>query len=212
MEGTRRVPVPARHRRRIGLAVAACVGTVAARLVFSGLEPASLRAHAGGGGGLHGAGPRQAEAAGPSALAFALQQREAATARAATGSGSRVDSRAANKQEIDTLIATTPALIVSKASCPFCIKAKVALDQMGAEYKVLELENMFGQALVDDVAAVQDYMLEKTGARSVPRVFIGGRFVGGCDDLMAKKYSGELLVLLQAAGAVSEAEEPAKKP
>lgn len=107
------------------------------------------------------------------------------------------------KKELDALIDESPVLIVSKAYCPFCSKAKAALDSLGAEYTVLELENFFRNPLVEDVAAVQDYMLERTGARSVPRVFIGGRFVGGCDELMGKKLSGELQELLLAAGAMA---------
>ena len=56
------------------------------------------------------------------------------------------------------------------------------------------------QADVAECAAVQDALGELTGARSVPRVFVGGKFIGGGDDTAAKAASGELLRLLQAAG------------
>ncbi|CAK0830016.1 unnamed protein product [Prorocentrum cordatum] len=105
------------------------------------------------------------------------------------------------------------ALIVvdlgDQAFCPFCKKVKSALDSMGASYEVLELMDSGRQPLVDDVDGVQDYMQELTGARSVPRVFIGGKFVGGADDTIAKKASGELQTLLEGAGALGGAPAPA---
>mmetsp|Transcript_85212 Transcript_85212/g.275916 ORF Transcript_85212/g.275916 Transcript_85212/m.275916 type:complete len:109 (-) Transcript_85212:219-545(-) len=101
---------------------------------------------------------------------------------------------------MDAAIAGNKVFMVSKEFCPFCLRAKKALDSMGVKYEVLELEDTKRQPLVEDPAAVQDYMAEVTGGRSVPRVFIDGKFVGGCDDTLAKKRSGELKTLLEAAG------------
>lgn len=109
------------------------------------------------------------------------------------------------KEDLDTMIAKSPVFVVSKAFCPFCKQVKAALDGMGATYEVMELQDAARQPLVDDVDAVQDYMQELTGARSVPRVFIGGKFVGGADDTIAKKASGELEKLLEGAGALGGA-------
>jgi glutaredoxin 3 len=47
---------------------------------------------------------------------------------------------------------------------------------------------------------IQDALNEATGGRSVPRVFIGGNFIGGGDDTAAKQANGELAQLLQAVG------------
>jgi glutaredoxin 3 len=52
----------------------------------------------------------------------------------------------------------------------------------------------------DNCIDVQDALGELTGARSVPRVFVGGKFIGGGDDTAAKAASGELQQLLAAAG------------
>lgn len=49
---------------------------------------------------------------------------------------------------------------------------------------------------------IQDALGDLTGARSVPRVFIGGKFIGGGDDTVRKADSGELKQLLTAAGVV----------
>jgi glutaredoxin 3 len=52
----------------------------------------------------------------------------------------------------------------------------------------------------DNIIDIQDALYEVTGARSVPRVFIGGKFIGGGDDTAAKAASGELKQLLAAQG------------
>lgn len=108
--------------------------------------------------------------------------------------------RHAVPDEIDTMISSNKVLVVSKARCPFCQMAKAELDKLGAKYEVLELEDMDRKPLVDNPAAIQDYMEAKTGARSVPRVFVGGEFIGGGTDVAAKAKSGELAKLLEGAG------------
>ena len=49
---------------------------------------------------------------------------------------------------------------------------------------------------------LQELMAKKTGGRSVPRVFVGGQFLGGGDQTEEADRSGELQGLLEAAGAV----------
>jgi len=110
----------------------------------------------------------------------------------------RVDVKAA----FDAMIAKNTVFMVSKGFCPFCKKAKAALEELGVKYVAFELEDEAKKPLVDDVASVQDYMNELTGARSVPRVFISGEFVGGADDIIAKKNNGDLLKVLKDAGAI----------
>mmetsp|Transcript_23348 Transcript_23348/g.53408 ORF Transcript_23348/g.53408 Transcript_23348/m.53408 type:complete len:187 (+) Transcript_23348:58-618(+) len=110
-------------------------------------------------------------------------------------------SRAGVAEDMNARIAGSKVLVVSKEFCPFCRRAKKALDDLGFKYEVLELEDRARRPLVDNGPEIQDYMETKTGGRSVPRIFIGGEFVGGCDDTLAKKRSGELAQLLEAAGA-----------
>ena len=54
----------------------------------------------------------------------------------------------------------------------------------------------------DDGAAIQDYLLSLTGARSVPRVFIGGKCIGGGSETRALNESGQLKKLLEKAKAL----------
>lgn len=97
-------------------------------------------------------------------------------------------------------------VVFSKSFCPYCVKGKRALSQFvdvpSADVFLWELDQ---QADAAECAAVQDALGEITGARSVPRVFVGGKFIGGGDDTAAKAASGELLQLLKAAGVATKA-------
>ena len=68
--------------------------------------------------------------------------------------------------------------------CPFCQRAKSILSSVGVAVEVLELADMNKRPLVKDPAAIMDYMEKITGARTVPRLFIAGKFVGGCDQVL----------------------------
>ena len=78
--------------------------------------------------------------------------------------------------------------IYTTASCPYCIRAKQILSARG----VAQLEEI----RVDEQPAERVKMMEITGRRTVPQIFIGSTHVGGCDDLMALDRRGELLPLL----------------
>ncbi|MFZ4480549.1 MAG: glutaredoxin 3 [Rhodoferax sp.] len=81
--------------------------------------------------------------------------------------------------------------IYTTAVCPYCVRAKQILKARG----VLQLEEI----RVDSDPAQRMKMMEITGRRTVPQIFIGQTHVGGCDDLMALDARGGLLPLLNAA-------------
>jgi glutaredoxin 3 len=72
--------------------------------------------------------------------------------------------------------------------CPFCVRAKMLLKQRG----VAQIEEI----RVDLDPGARDRMIEVTGRRTVPQIFIGDTHVGGCDDLIALDQRGGLLPLL----------------
>jgi glutaredoxin 3 len=76
-------------------------------------------------------------------------------------------------------------------TCPYCVRAKALLKQRG----VAQIEEI----RIDLDPAQRDHMMETTGRRTVPQIFIGTTHVGGCDDLIALDQRGGLLPLLQAA-------------
>merc|ERR1711974_502347 len=88
--------------------------------------------------------------------------------------------------------------VVSKSYCPFCTKAKNALKKVTDDFTVIEIESD------SNCDAIQDYMKDITGGRSVPRVFIGGKFFGGGDDTAAGVSNGKLKKALEAAGVTTK--------
>jgi glutaredoxin 3 len=74
--------------------------------------------------------------------------------------------------------------------CPYCIRAKQLLKQRGVE--------TIDEVRVDLNPAERDAMIASTGRRTVPQIFIGETWVGGCDDLIALDQKGGLLPLLNA--------------
>ena len=76
------------------------------------------------------------------------------------------------------------------AVCPYCIRAKQILQSKG-------VENIEEVRIDFDVAA-REHMMQITGRRTVPQIFIGDTHVGGCDDLIALDAKGGLLPLLNA--------------
>ena len=72
--------------------------------------------------------------------------------------------------------------------CPYCVRAKALLKQRGVE--------QIDEVRIDLDPVQRNQMIELTGRRTVPQIFIGSTHVGGCDDLMALDRSGGLAPLL----------------
>lgn len=74
------------------------------------------------------------------------------------------------------------------ATCPYCLHAKQLLKQRGV--------SAIEEIRVDMRPDGRRKMMELTGRRTVPQIFIGDTHVGGCDDLVALDGKGGLLPLL----------------
>lgn len=79
------------------------------------------------------------------------------------------------------------------AVCPYCIRAKQILKSKGVE--------SIEEVRIDTQPDERMKMMELTGRRTVPQIFIGDTHVGGCDELIALDGRGGLMPLL--AGAAS---------
>ena len=77
------------------------------------------------------------------------------------------------------------------AVCPYCVRAKQILKAKGVE-RIDEIR-------IDNQPDERMKMMELTGRRTVPQIFIGDTHVGGCDDLVALDGRGGLVPLLQGA-------------
>lgn len=82
-------------------------------------------------------------------------------------------------------------VMYSTQVCPYCQMAERLLRQRGVQ----EIEKV----LIDKDPARRAEMMERTGRRTVPQIYIDDKHVGGYDDLSALDRAGGLMPLLQAA-------------
>ncbi len=79
-------------------------------------------------------------------------------------------------------------LMYTSGYCPYCTNAERLLHSKG----VTEIEKI----QVDTAPELKIAMMEKTGRRTVPQIYIGDRHIGGFDDLRALDLAGGLDSLL----------------
>jgi glutaredoxin 3 len=81
-----------------------------------------------------------------------------------------------------------PAITVyTKPTCPYCLAAKALLRNKGAAFSEINIEGDRAKALE---------MIERSGRRTVPQIYVGDTHVGGYDDLRALESEGGLYPLL----------------
>ncbi|MBK0394404.1 glutaredoxin 3 [Ramlibacter algicola] len=84
-----------------------------------------------------------------------------------------------------------PVTMYTTAVCPYCIRAKQILKAKGVDH--------INEIRVDAQPQERMKMMEITGRRTVPQIFIGDTHVGGCDDLVDLDQRGGLVPLLQGS-------------
>src|ERR687892_580395 len=78
-------------------------------------------------------------------------------------------------------------VIYTKDDCPYCVRVKALLKSKGVAYEEIDVTHDAGR---------QAEVIERSGRRTVPQIFINGRSIGGYDDLAALDAEGELDRLL----------------
>ena len=81
--------------------------------------------------------------------------------------------------------------IYTQPWCGFCARAKRLLEKKQVAFR--EIDAPAGTAARAEAAR------RAGGSRTVPQIFIDGRHIGGCDELMAMDATGQLDPLLRAA-------------
>ena len=79
-------------------------------------------------------------------------------------------------------------VVYSSENCPYCVRAKQLLVSKGVAFEEIR---------VDLDAEQRAIMMEKSGRRTVPQIFINDQPIGGCDDLYALDKAGTLAELLK---------------
>ncbi|KAL8457864.1 hypothetical protein ACS0TY_035653 [Phlomoides rotata] len=101
------------------------------------------------------------------------------------------------REDIDMALAKAKQIVSSNPVVVFS-RVKQLLSQLKATHKVIELDEE------SDGDEIQAALLEWTGQRTVPNVFINGKHIGGSDVVIAKHQQGKLVPLLAEAGAVAK--------
>jgi glutaredoxin 3 len=94
------------------------------------------------------------------------------------------------KEFVQTQISKFPVVTFTKSFCPHSQKVKSVFTQHQVQFQDFQLDGR------PDMDAIQDVLKETTGARTVPRVFINGKFIGGGDDTVKLCQEGKLENLL----------------
>jgi len=85
---------------------------------------------------------------------------------------------------------TATVTLYTTQFCPYCMQAKALLDNKAVPYTDIP---------VDGNAELRQQMMERSGRRTVPQIWIGDHHVGGFDDLYALERQGQLDTLLAGA-------------
>jgi glutaredoxin 3 len=99
--------------------------------------------------------------------------------------------------KVDSFISDNQVAMFSFTTCPFCRRAKDFLDVKGIAYKSLELDELEG----NEGNQIRAILGRRTRRTSVPSIFIGGKYIGGCNDgpgLLPLAETGELDRMLEA--------------
>jgi len=106
-------------------------------------------------------------------------------------------SQSSLADDIRTKNKANPCIVYSKTYCPYCSDVKDLFEkQLKIDAKIIELDTLA------DGEDVQAALMEVSGMRTVPQVFVGGELIGGCDDTLASFRSGTLETMLKNAGAL----------
>ncbi|RXM93729.1 Thioredoxin reductase 3 [Acipenser ruthenus] len=112
-----------------------------------------------------------------------------------TGCGSGRDEM---KTQIQALIDSNQVMLFSKSYCPFCVKVKDLFKELNVAVHAVELD------LIDEGSNFQDILLEITGQKTVPNVFVNKTHVGGCDKTLQAHKNGMLQKLLEGSNETYE--------
>ncbi|PIG27848.1 glutaredoxin 3 [Janthinobacterium sp. 35] len=87
---------------------------------------------------------------------------------------------------------TIPVIVYSTAVCPYCVRAERLLEAKGVTVQKIRVD-------LDPEERIK--MMERTGRRTVPQIYVGETHVGGFDDLYALDQAGKLDPLLNGTAA-----------
>jgi cysteine synthase A len=113
---------------------------------------------------------------------------------------------AAAEAVVDAAIAdpAQPVVMFALEWCEFCWSVRKLFAALGIPYRAVDLDAVAYQA--DDLGGrVRAVLARRTGAATIPQIFVAGRHLGGCTDVFDAYRGGQLQTALQAAGVPCDA-------
>mmetsp|Transcript_44362 Transcript_44362/g.88084 ORF Transcript_44362/g.88084 Transcript_44362/m.88084 type:complete len:139 (-) Transcript_44362:193-609(-) len=95
------------------------------------------------------------------------------------------------KTLMENAVKDNKVMVFSKSYCPYCMKTKSSLQELGLSYGVMELDKM------TEGADIQAELLTLTKQRTVPNVFVNGKHIGGNDATQEAIENGTIQKLLR---------------
>jgi glutaredoxin 3 len=77
-------------------------------------------------------------------------------------------------------------VVYSTSSCGYCVRAKALLGKLGIKFEEIDVSND---------SEKRQWLIQTTGRRTVPQIFIKGESIGGFDELAALNARGQLISL-----------------
>jgi cysteine synthase A len=116
----------------------------------------------------------------------------------------RVELDAAAESLVTQLIRDEPVVLFALEWCEFCWSVRKLFTQLGIQYRSVDLDSTAYQA--DDLGnKIRAVLGARTGAKTIPQIFIGAEHIGGCTDLFDAWRQGSIQRLLANNGIVYDA-------
>eukprot|EP00899_Mesostigma_viride_P010134 jgi/Mesvir1/19121/Mv12863-RA.1 len=96
------------------------------------------------------------------------------------------------EETVSNFIRVNKIAVFSKSYCPYCKRAKATFAKLNVTPAVMELDQL------DNGGDIQQELHRRTGVRTVPQVFIDGKFIGGSDDTVRLEQEGKLRTMVDA--------------
>jgi len=100
---------------------------------------------------------------------------------------------------VDDVVRTEPVVMFALEWCEFCWSVRKLFARLGIEYRSVDLDSVEYQA-GDLGGKIRAVLAERTGARTIPQIFVGGEHVGGCTDLFDAWRGGAMRRRLEERG------------
>jgi cysteine synthase A len=102
------------------------------------------------------------------------------------------------------VVESTPVVLFALEWCEFCWSVRKLFARLGIEYRSVDLDSVAYQK--DDLGGkIRAVLAERTGAKTIPQIFVGGKHIGGATDTFDAWRDGSLPKQLRELGVKFDA-------